>query len=160
MVAIKSDDAARGAEAELRFQSWLDESRLPYVYTDQTRETVPQHFRRHLKRPDFLVALPYVGTIAFDVKSKALYRGAFLFDVSEIRRMVHFDDLFRISTFLACLEPDDSGRMVWFRALHLSGYPEKVVAGKDVMVVPRDAGQPVDMNRPLQEALREAISLG
>jgi hypothetical protein len=94
------------------------------------------------------------------VKSKATYRGAFLFGVDEMRRMIHFDDLFRISTFLACLEPDDSGRMVWFRALHLTGYPKKIVAGKDVMVVQRGAGQPVDMNRPLQEAVREAISLG
>lgn len=45
-------------------------------------------------------------------------------------------------------------------ARHLARYPKKIVAGKDVMVVPRGAGQPVDMNRPLQEALREAISLG
>ncbi|MBN9000135.1 MAG: hypothetical protein J0H54_12335 [Rhizobiales bacterium] len=84
-----------------------------------------QHLRRQLKRSDFLVALPYFSTLAFDVKSKATYRSAFLFGVDEMRRMIHHDDLFRISKFLSCLDPDDFGRMKWFRRGTSPAFPRR-----------------------------------
>lgn len=74
---IKPEHAERGAHAEGVFRDWLDASRLPYVYATQDRESVPQHFRASMKRPDYLVALPYVAAVAFDVKSKSVYEGGF-----------------------------------------------------------------------------------
>lgn len=55
---------ARGADAEASFQAWLDESRLPFLYATQNQQSVPKHFKGQLKRPDYLVALPFVGMTA------------------------------------------------------------------------------------------------
>lgn len=160
MARIKPEHVERGAAAEALFQAWLDTSRLPYVYATQDRASVPKHFRGHLKRPDYLVALPYVGTLAFDVKSKTAYDEGFLFDAAEIRGLALFDDLFRVSTFLACLDPEGSAQSLWFRLPELTHCPQRKIKGKMTFAVPFTAGIPVDMARPFQEALRDAISLG
>jgi len=159
MAAIKTEHAERGAQAEADFQGWLDASRLPYVYATQDRESVPAHFRLVLKRPDYLVALPYVGTIAFDVKSKTTYEDGFLFDVAEVRRLAHFDDLFRVSTFFACLDPAGSPQSVWFRVVELMQCPVRKMKGKPAHAVPFTAGVRVDMGRAFQDALRDIISM-
>ena len=150
----------QGYAVEARFRAWLDASRLPHIYTDQTRESVPEHFRSTMKRPDYLVALPYVGTIAFDVKCKSVYGKAreFVFDVSEVRRLATFDRLFRITTFFACLDPEGSEISVWFPAEELMLIVGRKRTGS--VRVPLRDGQAVDMGRPLQDALRDAISLG
>lgn len=159
MPIIKPEHAERGAQAEADFQGWLDQSRLPYVYATQDRASVPTHYRRILKRPDYLVALPYVGTLAFDVKSKTPYEGGFLFDVAEVQKLAHFDDLFRVSTFFACLDPSGSPQSVWFRIPELLHCPTRKTKGKPVYAVAMSAGISVDMARPFQEALRDTISL-
>lgn len=159
MVRIKREHAERGALAEGEFRAWLDASRLPYVYATQDRESVPQHFRASMKRPDYLVALPFVATLAFDVKSKTAYEGNFLFDLSEVRRLAHFGELFAVATFFACLDPEGSPTSVWFRAPELLALPVRKVKGKAVVVVPFDQGVRLSMTRPFQDALRDAISL-
>lgn len=149
----------QGAEAESRFRVWLDASRLPHIYTDQTRESVPVHFRRHMKRPDYLVALPYVGTIAFDVKCKTTYgkENTYVFDVAEIRKLATFDKLFRITTFFACLSLDGSRHSYWFG---LDALNERIngLKGGTIGVHP-EQGLPVDMDRPFQDALADALHL-
>lgn len=149
----------QGAEAEARFRAWLDASRLPHIYTDQSRESVPVHFRRSLKRPDYLVALPYVGTIAFDVKCKTAYGpdGRFIFDVSEIRRLAAFDQLFRITTFFACLPIDGGSETVWFLVSALDDLARHR-RGRTLHVTPAD-GLAVSMERSFQEGLRDGLSL-
>ena len=88
-----------------------------------------------------------------------LARYNFLFDVAEVRGLAHFDDLFRISTFFACLDPAGSPQSVWFRIAELLDHPTRKVQGKPVFVVPMAVGIAVDMARPFQEALRATISL-
>lgn len=158
-MAIHPDDAARGADAEAAFQRWLDASRLPYVYATQTRESVPVHFRGAMKRPDYLVSLPFVGAVAFDVKSKTAYDSAFLFDADEVRRLAYFDDLFKISTFVACLDPQGSPRSHWFRVIELANCPRRKTNGKIAHVVPTTAGIVVDMLAPFQDGFSAALSL-
>jgi hypothetical protein len=114
----------------------------------------------YVKRPGYLVALPYVGTIAFDVKSKTHYGDGFLFDAAEVRGLALFDDIFRISTFFACLDPQGSDQSLWFRLPELTHFPVRTVKGKSAFAVPLSAGIPVSMARPFQEALRDTISLG
>lgn len=160
MSKIRPEDVLRGAEAETAFRSWLDRSRLPYLYATQTRESVPEHFRGFIKRPDYLVALPYVGTLAFDVKSKTAYERGFLFDIAEVRGLSAFDDLFRVSTFFACLDPAGSSTSYWFRLPEVVHCPKISAKGQTVHSVPYEAGIKVDMDRPFQEALRYAISIG
>jgi hypothetical protein len=149
----------QGAEAETRFRAWLDASRLPHIYTDQSQGSVPAHFRRQLKRPDYLVALPYVGTVAFDVKCKTTYGdvGDFVFDVYEVRRLANFDRLFRITTFFACLDPAGSSESIWFQVEDLATLVGRKTAG--TIRVTATSGLAVDMERSFQEALRDAISL-
>ena len=68
---------ARGMAAERRFQDWLDASVVPHLYVEQSPLTVPAPLKGRIKRPDYLVGLPGIGLVAFDVKSKALFDEAF-----------------------------------------------------------------------------------
>jgi hypothetical protein len=156
---LSSELVARGVAAERAFQAWLDASTLPYVYATQSQETVPEPYRASLKRPDYIVALPYVGAMAFDVKSKSLYEEAFIFDASEVNRLATFDQLFRITTFFTCLDPQGSPMSVWFRVVDLVGYEIVRRGGKRVMIVPFADGLVVNMLSPFQEAFGRVISL-
>lgn len=156
---LSSELVARGVAAERAFQAWLDASTLPYVYATQSQETVPEPYRVSLKRPDYIVALPYVGAMAFDVKSKTLYEESFIFDASEVNRLATFDQLFRITTFFTCLDPQGSPMSVWFRVIDLVGYEIVRRGGKRVMIVPFADGLVVNMLSPFQEAFGRVISL-
>lgn len=140
------------------FRAWLDSSRLPYLCA--SGDSVPEHFRGLLTRPNYLVALPYTGTIAFNVKAMMGQERGYFFDVAEVRALATFDDLFRVSTFFAVLDPAGSARSVWFRLPDLVHAHQLTVKGEAVYSVPVTAGIQVDMDRPFQEALRVAISLG
>lgn len=158
MAKITPGDKARGVAAEAAFEDWLNRSRLPFIYATQTRESVPRHFRGRLKRPDYLVALPMVGTLCFDVKAKTRYRNGYIFDREEITRLASFNELFNLTTLLACLDPEGGPKSLWFRVLDLDRMPDGQKAGTvDVSV---STGLAVDMDRPFQEALRDVISLG
>jgi hypothetical protein len=124
MVRIRSSDKARGEAAEAAFEDWLNRSRLPFIYATQTIESVPRHFRGYIKRPDYLVAIPMVGTLCFDVKAKSLYRGSFIFDRKEIVKLASFDEFFNLTTLLACLDPEGGPGGWWFRVQELDRLPE------------------------------------
>ncbi|WP_407052119.1 hypothetical protein [Methyloraptor flagellatus] len=149
----------QGAAGEAQFRDWLDASRLPYIYVDQTQETVPEHFRSTMKRPDFLVALPFVGAIAFDTKVKTVYGPTanpyFVFDVAEIRRLAVFDRLFRVTTFLACQVAGDSAQSTWFQVEDIM----LAVGRRRRGTVQVHLGDGLDtrMSRPFQEALRDLL---
>jgi hypothetical protein len=66
---IDPADAAKGAAAERAFQAWLDGSVLPHMYVEQSPRTVPVPLRGQIKRPDYLLGIPGVGLVAFDVKA-------------------------------------------------------------------------------------------
>lgn len=156
---VDPENAAKGAAAEEVFKAWLNSSRLPFIYATQDIPSVPQHFKGALKRPDFLVALPFVGTIAFDVKAKSLYEGCLIFDQAEIDKLVLFDDIFRITTFLACLDPNEPSRSWWFRVAQLARLPTERKMGVSAMKVPVAEGLEVNMEHPLQDALANALLL-
>lgn len=157
-MAITRADVARGEAAEAAFAAWLDRSCLPFVYATQTRESVPRHFRGQLKRPDYLVAVPMVGTLCFDVKAKTRYRGGFIFDRAEVTKLAAFDELFNLTTLFACLDPEGGPGSWWFRVADLDRMPDDK-RGERLTVDVR-AGLAVDMERPFQEALRDLVSLG
>jgi hypothetical protein len=156
-MAITGADIARGQAAEAAFAAWLDRSCLPFVYATQTRESVPRHFRGQLKRPDYLVAVPMVGTLCFDVKAKTRYRGGFIFDRAEVTKLAAFDELFNLTTLFACLDPDGGTASWWFRVADLDRRPDDRPGGRLTVSV-RD-GLTVDLERPFQEALRDLVSL-
>lgn len=156
---VSAENTAKGMAAEDRFKVWLNDSRLPFIYCTQDIPSVPEHFKGAMKRPDYLVALPFVGAIAFDVKAKSVYDGCFIFDVDEVARLLHFDEIFRITTFFACLDPEDPGRCWWFRMGKIAQLEFSRRRGILTLNVPLTDGLAVDMNEPLQQALRDVLLL-
>lgn len=156
---ISTESVARGVAAEELFKEWLNDSRLPFIYCTQDVASVPRHFKGALKRPDYLVALPFVGTVAFDVKAKSLYEDCFLFDVDEIERLILFDEIFRITTFLACLDPDNPDRCWWFRVALLARLPAERKRGVMTLRAAVADGLEVNLTKPLQEALKDLLLL-
>ena len=157
-VAISPADAERGAAAERDFQGWLDSSSLPHIYVEQSPLTVPGSLRGRIKRPDYLVAIPHVGLIAFDVKCKSAYQGRFLFDLEEIQKLRTFSRLFRLTVFFACLDPAGSAKSYWVRLDQLDNAPAFSQAGKLVLSITLAEAHPVSMRKDFFAAFTKAIS--
>ena len=155
MAPIKPEDIARGQAAEARFQAWLEASRFPYFYIDQTMATFARHLRGDLKRPDFFVGIRGVGLLGFDVKAKTVYRGQIFFDVEEVRRLANFGQLFNVSIYFACLQPRGGGAWwAWVPDLALRS-PAPATPG--VFSVPVRELQLVSFREPFDMALSEAL---
>ena len=106
-MTIKQADAKRGAETERHFQAWLDHSSVPYIYIEQSVVTVPKGLRRGgIKRPDFVVGFPNIGSIAFDVKSKSIYKDCFIFDEVEINSTANYEVFFNTTVWFAVFPPN------------------------------------------------------
>lgn len=156
---IHPADQAKGDEAELRFKDWLDSSRVPSIYLDQTPLSVPAHLRGQLKRPDYVVGVPGVGALAFDVKAKSLYNGHFIFEFDEISRMRNFARLFHYTVYFACLDPDGSAESYWIRLDQFDNLMPVRRGSSLTLAIPADAVQLVSMQRPFQDALQDATRL-
>ena len=102
-------------------QDWLDRSRLAYLFLDQTPLTMPATHRADIKRPDFLVAIEGLGTMAVDAKAKAFIDGCFVLDASERRRLDGFETEFGIPVWYACFPPDEPRLCCLFRNRDLMG---------------------------------------
>jgi hypothetical protein len=111
----------QGEGGERALQDWLDRSRLAYLYLDQTPLTIPVARRADIKRPDFLVAVDGVGTIAVDAKAKCLVDGCFVLDACEWRRLDAFESVFAMPVWYACFPPDERGTCYLFRNRELAG---------------------------------------
>jgi hypothetical protein len=111
----------KGERGERALQHWLDRSRLAYLFLDQSPRTIPAAYRANIKRPDFLVAVEGVGTIAVDAKAKSFIDGCFVLDASEQRRLEGFESFFGIPVWYACFPPEEPGRCYLFRNRDLMG---------------------------------------
>ena len=69
--------------------------------------TVPKALKGQIKRPDFLVGIPSIGTLAFDVKAKTVYDNHILIDAYEHRTLLNFETYFSIAVWYICFPPDD-----------------------------------------------------
>jgi hypothetical protein len=106
---------AQGEGGERALQDWLDRSRLPYLFLDQTPLTMPTAHRSNVKRPDFLVAVDGIGTVAVDAKAKAFIDGCLTLDASERRRLNGFEATFEVPVWYACFPPDQPRLAYLFR---------------------------------------------
>ena len=88
MMLTVSQRRAQGQAAEDRFRAWLDRCRLPHVYVEQSPFTFPD-LHGTIKRPDFLVGIPTIGTIAVDVKAKRVYADTIIIDADEHRTLAN-----------------------------------------------------------------------
>lgn len=159
MILSREQRKAQGQAAEDRFRSWLDRCCLPHIYVEQSPFTIPEPLRGEIKRPDFLVGIPSIGTIAVDVKAKRVYRDALIIDAYEHRTLLAFETFFNISVWFACFPPDEPHTCHLFLNRSLAGLERTSLKGESVIAVPLKMTRPADKRRDFMAALMGAISL-
>lgn len=153
-------DRAKGEAAERAFADWLDASVLPHLYVEQSPLTVPAPLRGEIKRPDYLVGIPGVGLVAFDVKAKTIYgREGLIFDLDEVRKLRAFARLFHLTVYFACLDPDGGPDGYWVRLDQLDAVPAVTRNGKLTLALPCDRALPVSLREPFYAAFVDAVAL-
>lgn len=159
MKLSRTERQAQGAAAEDRFRAWLDRCHLPHIYVEQSPFTFPEHLHGAIKRPDFLVGIPSIGTLAVDVKAKRVYRDAILIDAQEHRTLAAFETFYNIAVWFAAFPPDEPHTCHLFLNRGLAALPVTRAKGKDVIAVPLRTVRATDERRDFMAAVMAAISL-
>jgi hypothetical protein len=153
-------DRAKGEAAEHAFAHWLDASVLPHLYVEQSPLTVPAPLRGQIKRPDYLVGIPGVGLVAFDVKAKTVYeREGLIFDLDEVRKLRAFARLFHLTVYFACLDPQGGPDGFWVRLDQLDAIPAVRRAGKLTLALPCDRAMPFALDEDFYSVFVRAVAL-
>lgn len=155
---INPADAARGQAAENLFRAWLDASQAAHVYLDQTPITVPEPLRGRIKRPDYLVGIPGVGLVAFDVKSKTIYPEGIIFDLDEIQKLRTFARLFHLTVYFACIAGDGL-HAYWVRLDQLDDVPAQRRGTSLILCIPLEQAMLVSLEHSFYGAFVSAIAL-
>ncbi|TBF85693.1 hypothetical protein [Rhizobium leguminosarum] len=113
MFQLSAELKAKGEKAEVAFRAWLNQSGVPYLYVEQSRLNVPVFLRGRIKRPDYIVGIPFAGSMAFDVKAKSAYAEQLLFPLDEVEKLARFSAHFHVSLYFACLDVDVPERFYW-----------------------------------------------
>lgn len=150
---------AQGEAAETRFRAWLDRCTLPHIYIEQSPLTLPQSLKGRIKRPDFLVGIPAVGTIAVDVKAKSVYDNAVIVDAYEHRTLLAFETFFNISVWFACFPPDEPHTCHLVLNRSLVRLTPATRCGQASIAVPLTAMHLADDRRDFMAALMAAIRI-
>lgn len=149
----------QGQAAEDRFRAWLERCHLPHIYIEQSPFTFPTHLKGAIKRPDFLVGIPTIGTLAVDVKAKTVYDNIILIDADEHRTLAAFETFFNLSVWFACFPPDAVHTGYLFLNRDLARLPVATVKGKPTVAVPLRLTKAVDERRDFMAAVLSAITL-
>lgn len=154
-----SERRQQGDAAEQKFMGWLDRCVLPYMYVEQSPLTVPKGLKGEIKRPDFLVGVPTIGTIAIDVKAKRIYDNAIIIDDYEHRTFMNFETFFNMSVWYVCFPPDEPGTCHLFLNRDLAGLKASPCGGAPSIAVPLAQTVTADPRRDFMAVLLSAISL-
>lgn len=157
--AIRPEDAAKGAAAESAFALWLDASEIAHLYLDQSSLTMPAHLRGRFKRVDYLVGIPGVGIVAFDVKAKSIFDGSLIFDLDEIKKTRAFARQFHLTTFFACLDPTGGDRGFWVRLDQLDFAKVTTRGGKPTVACPIERAMSFSTQYSFDDAFLDATKL-
>lgn len=157
--SIAAADAAKGALAEVAFRQWLDNSTLPHIYVEQSPLTVPEPLRGAIKRPDYLVGIPGVGVVAFDVKAKSIYGDALLFDLAEVQKLRTFARLFHLTVYFACLDPGGGPECYWVHLHQLDEVAAVRIHGLITLKMPLSQAMPVTLQESFYDAFIRAVAL-
>jgi hypothetical protein len=148
----------QGDAAEARFRAWLDRCHLPHIYVEQSPFTFPAHLHGEIKRPDFLVGVPSIGTIAVDVKAKRIYHDSVLIDIIEHRTLLAFEACFNIAVWFAVFPPDEEHTCHLFLNRALAALGPTKVNGNAAIAVPLKVTRPADERRDFMAAVVGLIS--
>ena len=150
---VRPADREAGQAAEVAFAAWLDHSRVPYLYAEQSRETFSEGLRGSAKRPDFLIGLPYLRPLAVDVKIKTSYGQRLIFDVAEVEKLRAFSQLFNMTGLFACIAPNGSALMKWLPVSVFTGRPENTINGAPAYAVPLKEALTIDSREGFSAAV-------
>lgn len=159
MMLSRSERRALGQAAEDRFRAWLDRCVLPHIFVEQSPLTIPQALKGEIKRPNFLVGIPAIGTIAVDVKAKSVYQDRLIIDGYEHRTLLNFETFFSMSVWFACFPPGEAIVCHLFLNRSLTGLPIIERRGEASVAVPLRITRLADERRDFMAALMGAISL-
>jgi hypothetical protein len=159
MMLSRAERRAQGAAAEDRFRAWLDRCRLPHIYVEQSPLTFPDSLHGKIKRPDFLVGIPTIGTIAVDVKAKRIYGETIIIDADEHRTLANFETYFNISVWFACFPPGEPHVCHLVSNRNLVGLPAFGRKVRPSIAVPLKMARLADERRDFMAAVLSAISL-
>ena len=132
---------------------------LPHIYVEQSPLTLPSGLKGEIKRPDFLVGIPAIGTIAVDVKAKSVYADSLIIDAYEHRTLLNFETFFSMSVWFACFPPTEPNVCHLFLNRSLTGLPITERRGAASIAVPLRMTRLADERRDFMAALMGAISL-
>ncbi|RTL71929.1 MAG: hypothetical protein EKK41_07380 [Hyphomicrobiales bacterium] len=150
---------AQGDAAEQKFRNWLDRCILPHMYVEQSPLTVPKGLKGEIKRPDFLVGIPTIGTLAFDVKAKTVYDNAIIIDAYERRTFMNFETFFNMTVWYVCFPPEAPNTCHLFLNSELATLPVVERRGHASIAVPLKQAVTADPRRDFMAVLLAAISL-
>lgn len=110
---VSNENRDKGTFAEQALMQWLDISNMPYVYTDQKYDTYPRKLVAHLKRPDFLVGVTGLGSLAVEVKGYTRYENTFAVELQEVQRLASFQKYFNMTVFYSFIPPEHRFELCW-----------------------------------------------
>lgn len=149
----------QGNVAEQTFRAWLDRCVLPHLYVEQSPLTVPKGLKGEIKRPDFLVGIPTIGTLAFDVKAKSVYDNQIIIDAYEHRTFQNFETFFNMTVWYVCFPPGEPHTCHLFLNRELAGLAVSQRRGQASIAVPLKDTVTADPRRDFMAVLLGAISL-
>lgn len=152
-----SERRQQGDAAEQKFMGWLDRCVLPYMYVEQSPLTVPRGLKGEIKRPDFLVGVPTIGTIAIDVKAKRIYDNAIIIDDYEYRTFMNFERFFNISVWYVCFPPSEPSTCHLFLNRDLAGLQSSQCGGVRSIAVSLTRTVTADPRRDFMASVLGAI---
>ena len=131
----------------------------PDIYVELSPLTFPKTLHGKIKRPDFLVGIPTIGTIAVDVKAKRIYADTIFIDADEHRTLANFETYFNTSVWFACFPPDEPHVCHLILNRGLAGLPVRRAKGTPSIAVPLKMARLADERRDFMAAVLGAISL-
>ena len=159
MTLSREQRRAQGQAAEDRFRAWLDRCTLPHIFVEQSPLTIPQSLKGEIKRPDFLVGIPAIGTIAVDVKAKSVYDDTIIIDAYEHRTLLNFETFFSMSVWFVCFPPGEPHTCLLVLNRTLATLPIVRRKGEAAISVSLTLTRIADDRRDFMAALLGAISL-
>lgn len=150
---LSAEHRAKGQRAEDAFQHWLDWSGMAYLYAEQSPFTFPAALRGRIKRPDFLVGVPRIGALAFDVKAKTVYDGLVIFERQEVEQLGLFARMFNVTLYFVCVDEARPNSHVWVALADLQARPVERRNRRQVHTVPAAEGYHVELKRPFLDVL-------
>ncbi|MER9458177.1 hypothetical protein [Mesorhizobium sp. M0478] len=152
MFKLSTRHRVKGQKAETAFRAWLNWSAVAYMYVEQSPFTVPAALKGRIKRPDYLVGLPHVGLLAFDVKAKSVYDGMLIFERDEVEKLALFARMFHVTLYFVCVGIEDTAH-IWIALADLQARPLERRGRRQVLTFPVEAGFQVQLEQPFLDAL-------